>query len=87
MTKLDIYVADHCWACEETLRIVADITPQVPKVQIELRKISDERKPDSVFATPTYVLDGRTIYMGNPTRQELLAKLKAAYTNNGKEPG
>ena len=57
--------------------MVAEISPQVSHVEIELRDISDGCCPDSVFATPTYVLDGRTIYLGNPTLEELLAKLGA----------
>lgn len=78
MIRLDVYVADHCWACEETRRIVADIAPQFPQVTIALRDMSDQARPSSVFATPTYVLDGRTIFLGNPTREALKQKLSAA---------
>ena len=77
MTKLEIYVADECLACEETRRIVTEITPLYPNVDIELLDLTDERKPDSVFATPTYVLDGRTIFLGNPTQEQLEQKLIA----------
>jgi hypothetical protein len=42
---------------------------------IELRGIDDEGRPSNVFATPTYVLDGRTIFLGNPTREQLRQKL------------
>jgi len=76
-TRLDVYIAEECWACEEARRIVADVTPHFPNVDIELRDVNDERRPSSVFATPTYVLDGRTIYLGNPTREELSRKLQA----------
>jgi hypothetical protein len=78
MTKLEIYVADECWACEETRRIVAEVEPLYPSVDIELRDLTDERKPSSVFATHTYVLDGRTIFLGNPTQEQLEQKLIAA---------
>lgn len=78
MTRLDVYIAEHCWSCEETRRIVADITPQFPRVTIALRDINDQARPSSVFATPTYVLDGRIIFLGNPTREELKDKLSAA---------
>lgn len=75
MTRLDVYVAEHCWSCEETRRIVADIAPQFPEVDIVLRDVNDQAKPSNVFATPTYILDGRTIFLGNPTREELKQKL------------
>ena len=78
MTKLEIYVSETCWACEEAKRIIADLAPQYPDFAIELRDVSDERKPSHVFATPTYILDGRTIFLGNPTREELKNKLEAA---------
>jgi len=75
MPKLDVYIEDTCWACAESRRIVADIGPNVPSVDIELRSLDDGRRPSAVFATPTYVLDGRIIYMGNPTLEELIRKL------------
>jgi glutaredoxin len=78
VAKLEIYVADDCWACEETRRLVAEIEPLYPNVEIKLRDVADEHKPDSVFATPTYVLDGRTIFLGNPTQEQLEQKLLAA---------
>ena len=74
---LRVYVADDCWSCQETRRIVADIAPPFPEVAIEMRQIADDQ-PDNVFAVPTYVLNGRVIFMGNPTRDELCQKLIAA---------
>jgi len=73
---LHIYVADDCWSCQETRRIVADVTPQFPEAAIELRPI-DAAAPDDVFAVPTYVLNGRVIFLGNPTREQLSQKLAA----------
>ena len=78
MPKLDVYITEECRACAEARRIVADLSPKFPEVDIELRDLSDERKPSSVFATPTYILDGRTIFLGNPTRDELSQKLNIA---------
>ena len=74
---LHVYIADDCWSCQETRRIVADVAPQFPDLGIELRHISQD-KPDDVFAVPTYVLNGRVIFLGNPTRDELRRKLLAA---------
>jgi hypothetical protein len=78
MSKLDVYIEESCWGCAESKRIVADIAPQFPGVDFELRNLDDARRPDTVFATPTYVLDGRVIFMGNPTREELVQRLLAA---------
>jgi hypothetical protein len=71
---LHVYIADDCWSCQETRRIVADVTDQFPETQVELRDMNQD-KPEYVFAVPTYVLNGRVISLGNPTREELFQKL------------
>jgi len=83
MAKLDVYISETCWSCDEAKQIVADIKPQFPSVSIELRDIGDEGRPSSVFATPTYVLDGRTIFLGNPTREQLHQKLVDVQSSEG----
>ena len=75
MSKLAVYIEDSCWTCAESRRIVGLVAPLVPTVEIELRDLSDERRPPSVFASPTYVLDGQVIFLGNPTVEELVEKL------------
>ncbi len=78
MTKqtLHVYIADDCWSCQETRRIVADVAGRFPEIQVELREM-DQDKPDDVFAVPTYVLNGRVISLGNPSHEELHQKLAA----------
>ena len=45
-------------------------------MEIEVRDVNDEGRPSQVFATPTYILNGRTIFLGNPTQEELAQKLE-----------
>ena len=78
MVKLQVYISDDCWSCEETRRIVADVASTFPTVRIELVDVEGETLPEHVFAVPTYVLNGRVIALGNPTRQALSKKLTAA---------
>lgn len=85
MVKLDVYISDSCWTCDEAKQIVADLQPHFPHINMELRDIGDARRPPSVFATPTYVLNGRTIFLGNPTREQLRHKLED--TENPDTPG
>lgn len=77
MMKLQVYIANECWTCEETQRIVADVAPHFPEVTVELLDIDRCQRPDEVFAVPTYLLNGRVVYLGNPTRDELRRKLAA----------
>lgn len=75
--KLDIYISARCWACEEATNLAAAVSSQVPHVKIELHDITVSPRPDHVFATPTYILDGHMIYLGNPSLEELLATVIA----------
>lgn len=72
---LEIYVREGCWSCAEARRIIADARQEFPAVQMELRDIDRHQPPDVVFATPTYLLNGRVLFLGNPTRAELSRKL------------
>lgn len=78
MLKLQVYVSDECWTCDEARRVVADVACHFPDVNIELVDVQSEGRPEAVFAVPTYLLDGRVIFLGNPTRHELSHKLVAA---------
>ena len=75
---LHVYVSDECWSCQETERIIADVLPRFPEISVEVRDMTDARRPEAVFAVPTYVLNGRVIFLGNPTREELSQKLVTA---------
>ena len=75
MSKLVVYVEEGCWSCQETPNILADIAPHFPDLEIELLDLRHNQKPDYVFATPTYVLDGRIIFLGNPSSADLRRKL------------
>ena len=77
MSELHVYVTEDCWSCAEARRIVAEMKPLFPNMEIELRDVSDKRRPRQVFATPTYILNGQTLYLGNPTREELAQKLES----------
>lgn len=78
MTKLDVYVRDNCWSCEEAQNIVTDMRKQFPDIDIALLDISPDEWPNEVFAVPTYMLNGKVISLGNPTREGLQTKLESA---------
>ena len=76
MMHLQVYISQDCWTCAETVRIVQDVSPQFPDVIVEILDTKDTPMPEGVFAVPTYLLNGRIISLGNPTRQELKQKLE-----------
>lgn len=76
MSELHVYIAEDCWSCKEARRLVTEMQRLYPNMEIELRDVNDSRRPDYVFATPTYILNGRTLFLGNPTLEELSQKLR-----------
>ncbi len=78
MIKLDVYITNDCWSCEESERIVLDVSAKLPEVNVEFIDMEKaDNKPENVFAVPTYLLNGKVISLGNPTREELYQKITA----------
>lgn len=75
MLKLQIVVTDDCWSCEESRRIAAETQARFEDVEVTLVDLHSDERPSSVFATPTYLLNGRVISLGNPRREELWEQL------------
>jgi alkyl hydroperoxide reductase subunit AhpF len=73
---LKIYISEHCWGCKEAREVAAQMQRLYPKLAIKLVDLDaeEEEKPEEVFATPTYVLNGRVVSLGNP-RLEALCEL------------
>lgn len=84
MVKLDIFVVDNCWSCEEAHRIAAEAQLRfADEVEVTLRDLERDPRPPTVFAAPTYMLDGRVISLGNPRREELWERLAQRVQENG----
>lgn len=76
MIKLDVYISPDCWSCQETPRIVADVSALLPDILIKIIDVeSMAEPPEAVFAVPTYLVNGRVVSLGNPTPEELLQKI------------
>lgn len=78
MVKLHVYVREDCWTCAESQRIVSEIAPQFPQIAVELLDLESTNQPENIFAVPTYVLDGRVIFLGNPYREQLRQEIQDA---------
>jgi hypothetical protein len=78
ISLLRIYVARHCLTCGESLRLAEEVRNRFKEVRVEVIDLDSERSQnlDQVFCVPTYVLNGRTVWLGNPYPEELFSKLK-----------
>lgn len=80
MPVLRIYVAAHCWSCDEAIRLAGELREKFASLKLELIDLDEEGNEnlDDVFSVPTYVLDGRTISLGNPAPDQLFDRLAEA---------
>ncbi len=76
--KLEVYVVDNCSSCERAKTFIGSISNRYANLKIDLFNLSnpDTISPDNVFATPTYILNGSTIFLGNPSLEELDERFK-----------
>ena len=70
---LRIFVREDCSGCGEARRIAVWVEQDFPQLRVELIDIADPQVlvPDAVFATPTYMLNGHVVSMGNPSPEQV----------------
>jgi hypothetical protein len=71
--RLEILVAGRCEASERARATARRIRGTYPGVRVEVIEL-DWAAPalrEKVFATPTYLLDGRIVALGNPSPDEI----------------
>ena len=73
--QLTIYVTRHCPNCQYALEMAATIRAQYAHVEVRVVELetATEPIPDCVFATPTYLLNGRVWSLGNPSYPQVEA--------------
>jgi alkyl hydroperoxide reductase subunit AhpF len=80
---IEIYIDQSCPGCEQAMRIANQIHLHVPDVEVRILDLArpDIMKPVTVFAVPTYLMDGKVLSLGNPDIDELLALIEDGYTD------
>ena len=78
MPRLDVYVAEHCFGCQEARRLASEMAARFAALSVhvvDLERAPDER-PESLVAVPAYVLGGHVIALGNPRQTDLFTCLQ-----------
>ena len=72
--ELVIYVAQHCPVCHYAFEVADDIRQRFPDVDLRIVDLetTTEKVPEHVFATPTYILNGRVWSLGNPSPAQVV---------------
>lgn len=78
--RVDIYVAEHCPVCQYAFEVAERIEVDFPDVNLHVVDIaqSTEPIPEAVFATPTYLLNGKLWSLGNPSPEDVQERLSTA---------
>ena len=68
---LSIFVSAHCGGCDYAREVADGIRVRYPGVAVAVIDVeaSPHAVPDEVFATPTYLLNGRVWSLGNPSEE------------------
>jgi hypothetical protein len=70
--ELTVFVSGHCFNCKESLLIAEDIKQKYPHVHVSVFNVDNGVRPDvDIFAVPTYALNGKVVFLGNPTVEQL----------------
>jgi hypothetical protein len=75
--RLQVYTSNHCFNCHEARRLARVAAQTFPELVVEV--IDVDRAPArlaDVYAVPTYVLNDRICFLGNPSPQDLCAFLR-----------
>jgi hypothetical protein len=84
---LEIFVGPCCTPSVEARAVAGDIQAQFPWLQVELVEVDGRRElPERVVATPTYLLDGKVIALGNPRRDWLARVISDNHSSEGGAP-
>ncbi len=77
--QVSIYVVAHCSNCDYAATVADQIRGEYPHIAVALIDLADAQEPipEAVFATPTYLLDGRLWFLGNPSPDQVRARLSS----------
>ena len=85
MNTLEVYVARHCFGYKEATKLVGEIGQSLSGLQVIMTVIDDVAEGDlpDIPATPSYFLDGRLLFLGNPRLEALVAKIASLSPDKG----
>lgn len=75
--QVTIYVAQHCAVCDYSYELAEEIRCRFPHIQVRIIDLEQttEAVLEAVFATPTYLLNGRLWSLGNPSLAQVAETL------------
>lgn len=77
---LDVFVSTHCWQCPEARTIAQEMEKEFVPLGVCVIDLDEPeaQKPVSVFVVPTFLLNGKVVSIGTPSRDALRLQIKDA---------
>ena len=69
--ELTVFVSDHCFNCKESLQVAEEIKQKYPDIIVNVFNVDHAPPNLDIFAVPTYALNGRVVFLGNPTDDQI----------------
>jgi hypothetical protein len=73
-----VYISGHCPTCPEALEVARKVRERYPHLGVETIDVDLKPAREEVFAVPTYMLDDRVVFLGNPTEEEVDSLLESS---------
>lgn len=79
MSQLELFIAQDCPSCVEAQRVASRAAKRFPALDVVITDVDQPKAviPESVFAVPTFCLDGRVISLGTPEWRQLRRTIQA----------
>jgi hypothetical protein len=76
--RLQVYVSQHCESCSRSAALGNAVASYFDDVTVEVIDLDAPSaiKPDSVFAVPTFLLEGQLLCLGNQEEAWLTHRLQ-----------
>jgi alkyl hydroperoxide reductase subunit AhpF len=80
---LDIYINQACPGCAYAQELAVLVRQEFPELEVRIFDLAHPniQKPSTVFAVPTYLMDSKTLSLGNPDIRDLVAKIENGLNN------
>jgi hypothetical protein len=80
LAVLEIVITPHCFGCARARTLATTIAAHDPALDVRVVDLSEPgaQAPPGLVAVPSYILNGRILFIGNPTQAALAAALRTA---------
>ena len=83
-SRLELFITNDCPSCVNALYVADKAAAQFPELKVSITNLDMPNAvvPDTIFAVPTFCLDGRIVSLGTPNWRALKQKIRSSLTTS-----